>query len=301
MNDSFSGLVNSAASILIILPEKPNFDTAASGLALYLSIREAKEALIYCPSPMTVGLNRLIGVNKIVSEIGNKNLTIKFAGYEANNIEKVSYDIENGEFKLTVTPKAGFTAPGKDQLDLSFSGVSADLIILIGGADENSFPILSRDELAGVKVAHIGVRTLTSARAVMSFASPGASISEVAARIIKENSLSLDVDIATDLVMGIEEGSGNFTSSEVTPDTFEIFAFLLRNGGQRPPKTKLSPIGFPPGSIPTRPFSEPVLEQVEKKEPVRNASSAADAGGEVVENPPDDWLQPKVYKGTSIS
>jgi hypothetical protein len=97
--------------------------------------------------------------------------------------------------------------------------------------------------------------------------------------------------------MGIEEGSANFTSSEVTPDTFETFAYLLRSGGRRQPKTKLSPMGFPPGAIPTQPFNkpvqtastpEPVLEQVENKE-------------EVVENPPDDWLQPKVFKGTSVS
>jgi hypothetical protein len=296
MNDSFSALINSAVSILIVLPEKPNFDAAASGLALYLSIREAKEALIYCPSPITVGLNRLIGVNKISSELGNKNLTIKFAGYDAKNIEKVSYDIENGEFKLTVVPKAGFTAPGKDQLDLGFSGISADLIVLIGGSDEHDFQVLSAEELAGAKVAHIGVRALTSARAVMSFASPGASVSEVIARIIKENNLSLDADVATNLVMGIEEGSSNFASSEVTPDTFEIFAFLLRNGGQRPPKTRLSPMGFPPGSIPTQPFlpakpvqdvqPEVVPEKIEGKE-------------DPVENPPDDWLQPKVYKGAT--
>jgi hypothetical protein len=67
----------------------------------------------------------------------------------------------------------------------------------------------------------------------------------------------------------------------------------------------LSPIDFPPDSISTQPFSqsktvqavsqpstvsspEPVLEQVENKE-------------EVIENPPEDWLQPKVYKGTSES
>ena len=297
MNDSFSALPESATSILVVLPVNPSFDEAAAGLSLYLSLRETKETMIYCASPMTVGLNRLIGVNKITSELGNKNLTIKFTGYEAANIEKVSYDIDNGEFKLTVVPKAGFTAPAKDQMGVTYSGVSADLVILIGGAGANDFPILASQELSGVKTAHVGVRAIAGLNEVLSFARPGSSVSELAASLIKENSMSLDADVATNLVMGIEEGSRSFGSDEVSPDTFEIFAYLLRNGGQRPPKQKLNQASFPAGSIPSKPFSapkpvqkmQPVLEQVENKE-------------DTPENPPADWLaQPKVYKGTSIS
>jgi hypothetical protein len=301
MENSFSSLVDSAASILVLLPTKPYFDQVAAGLSLYLSIHDKKEVNISCPSPMTVGFNRIIGINRISSELGNKNLTIKFKGYDAGNIEKVSYDIVNGEFNLTVVPKPGFTSPTKEQMDLSFSGISADLVILVGGANDSHFPILESQELSGAKVAHVGNRTLSSNRDVMSFAKPGATTSELVANLIKENNMSIDPDIATNLVMGIEEGSTNFTSNEVTPDTFETFAYLLRSGGQRRPKTKLSPMGFPPGAIPTQPFNqstnlqinksanpEPVLEQVEGKE-------------ETIENPPDDWLQPKVFKGTSVS
>ena len=305
MENSFISLVDSATSILILLPTKPYFDQVAAGLSLYLSIHDRKEVNISCPTPMMVGFNRIIGINKITSELGNKNLTIKFKGYDAGNIEKVSYDIINGEFNLTVVPKAGFTSPDKEQLDLSFSGISADLVILIGGANDSHFPILESSELSGAKVVHIGNRVLSSNRDVLSFAKSGATTSELAANLIKENGLNIDSEIATNLVLGIEEGSLNFSSAEVTPDTFETFAWLLRNGGQRQSRTKLSPIGFPPGSIPTQPFSqpkkvqaipqpstvsnpEPVLEQIENKE-------------EVIENPPEDWLQPKVYKGTSES
>lgn len=291
MDTNFTSIVDSASSILILLPTKPYFDQVAAGLSLYLSIHDRKEVNISCPTPMMVGFNRIIGVNRISSELGNKNLTIKFKGYDAGNIEKVSYDIVNGEFNLTVVPKPGSTAPQKEQMDLSFSGISADLVILIGGANDSHFPILESQELSSAKVAHVGNRTLSSNRDVMSFAKPGATTSELVANLIKENGMSMDPDIATNLLMGIEDGSANFTSSEVTPDTFETFAYLLRSGGYRQPKTKLSPMGFPPGAIPTQPFGkrpEPVLEEVESKE-------------EVVENPPSDWLQPKVFKSDSFS
>jgi hypothetical protein len=297
MENSFSALIDSAASILILLPTKPYFDQVAAGLSLYFSIHDKKEVNISCPSPMMVGFNRIIGINKITSELGNKNLTIKFKGYDAGNIEKVSYDIVGGEFNLTVVPKVGFTAPGKEQMDLSFSGISADLIILIGGANDSHFPILESPELSTAKIAHIGNRPLSSSHDIMSFAASGATTSELVANLIKNNGMSIDPDIATNLAMGIEEGSSGFSSSEVTPDTFETFAYLLRSGGQRQPKVKLSPMGFPPGAIPTQPFNkpvqvatgpEPILEQIENKE-------------EAVENPPEDWLQPKVYKGTSVN
>jgi len=305
MENSLLSLVDSAASVLVVLPTKPYFDQVAAGLSLYLSIHDRKEVSIFCPSPMTVGFNRLIGVNKISAELGNKNLEIKFTGYDATNIDKVSYDIDNGEFKLTVVPKTGLTAPQKEQVGVSYSGVSADLVILIGGANDSHFPILLSDELSKAKVAHVGTRVLDSKREIMSYAAPGATTSELVANLIKENGLTLDADTATNLVMGIEDGSMNFTSSEVRPETFETFAYLLRSGGQRVPKVKLSPMSFPPGAIPARPFGTPPVQQ-----PVTPISQIETQPEAVVPesdeespdaNPPSDWLQPKIYKGTSVS
>ena len=304
MDTSFTSLIDSASSILILLPTKPYFDQVAAGLSLYLSLIGTKEVTISCPSPMMVGFNRIIGINKIVSEIGNKNLTIKFAGYDAGNIEKVSYDIENGQFKLTVVPKTGFASPQKEQLDLSYSGISSDLVILIGGANDTHFPILGTEELANAKVAHIGTRVLTSNREVLSFAKPGSSTSELMTSLIKESGLTLDVDAATNLVMGIEEGSSHFESSEVTPETFETFAYLLRNGGRRPPRERLSPNNFPVGSIPTQPFGKKVVQVEQASQVLQEENEANDPENtqetEADINPPADWLaQPKVFKGSS--
>lgn len=302
MENSFSSLVDSASSVLVLLPQKPNFDTVAAGLSLYLALHDSKEVAISCPSPMMVGMNRLIGVNKISSEVGNKNLSIRFTDYEATNIDKVSYDIDQGEFKLTISPKSGFKAPAKNQVQVGYAGISADLVILIGGSNDEDFPILSTDELKGASMIHIGIRTLNSNLEVMSFAKSGASISELVAAVISENGLTMDPDTATNLVMGVEEGSSNFTSNEVTPETFETFAHLLRSGGRRMPKVKLSPANFPPGSIPQRPFGK-IRKPMPKIMPQIQMPQEADAqdleGTQESEqelNPPDDWLQPKVFK-----
>ena len=305
MDNSLLSLIDSAVSILIVLPTKPYFDQVAAGLSLYLSVHERKDVSVFCPTLMMVGFSRLIGVNKISTELGKKNLAIRFINYEATNIDKVGYDIDGGEFKLTVTPKSGFVAPQTEQIIMDYSGSAADLIILVGGANDFHFPILDTSDLASAKAVHIGTRTLDSKREVLSFAKPGSTTSELVAGLIKENNLTIDPDVATNLVMGIEEGSNNFGSSEVTPETFEIFAYLLRNGGQRVPKVKLSPASFPPGAIPTRPFSgSPIFQppvtpiaQVETQAEVRVAETGVEAP-EV--DPPSDWLQPKIFKGTSV-
>lgn len=284
MDDSFASLIDSSASILILLPTKPFFDQVAAGLGLFLSLHDRKETQISCPSELTVEFHRLIGVNKIISELGNKDLTIKFVDYNPQDIERVSADIENNEFKLMVIPKPGMVSPKKEQVELSFSGVSADMVILIGGANESHFPQLSSNDLAAAKIIHVGTRelALSAGKGVISFAKPGSSISEVVATIISKSEFPMDVDIATNLASGIEEGSKSFGGPEVTAETFEVFAELLKKGARRISKEKVERAAYPVGSIPGE---EPQAQAV------KAPSSKA----------PKDWLEPKIYKGTTVS
>jgi hypothetical protein len=133
MENNFRSYLDSARSVLIILPKKPYFDQVAAGLSLYLALLGKKEVDIVCPNPMLVEFNRLVGVDKVKSELGNKNLVIRIANYKASDVERVSSEVKNEELYLTVIPQPGVNPPLKDQVMLSHSGVSADLIILIGG------------------------------------------------------------------------------------------------------------------------------------------------------------------------
>lgn len=288
MNESFNALIDSASGILVLLPDALNFDTVAAGLGLYLSLQERKQIAISCKSPITVGFNRLIGVNKIENSLGNKNLIIKFKNYDPKNVEKVSWDIVNDEFYLTLVSKAGQIAPQVENVDFKYSGVSADLVILIGGSNDTDFSAVRENQIAGAKIIHVGTKFLNLNNIeTLSFARPASSVSELIADIIRQSSFPIDIDIATNLAMGIEDGSSSFSSPEVTPETFEIFAYLLRNGAKRLPKFKINASDFPAGSIPDSSyFSKPQdVEGTNEKEQ------------EI--NPPEDWLQPKVIKGAS--
>lgn len=288
MESSFSSLTDSASSILILLPTKPYFDQVAAGLSLYLALGQKKQTAISSSTPMTVEFNRLVGVNKVSTELGNKNMVIKLLNYDPRSVERVSAEVEGSELNLVIIPKSGTPAPKKEQVVISYSGVSADMVILIGGANSSHFPQIEGKDLAGAKLLHLGTRaiSLSSDKQPISFAKPGSSISEVVAALINESGLHLDPDIATNLLMGIEEGSKEFNGPDVTAQTFELVASLMKAGGQRLPQRAERPPIRPMPFIPPTPTFAPTPVAVEEEAP---------------KDPPKDWLEPKIYKGTSIS
>lgn len=326
MENSFAALINSAQEVLILLPSKPFMDQVAAGLSLYLSLSESgKSVSISCPAPMVTEYSRLIGVDKVTSDLGNKNLVISLKNYDANSVDKVSYDIVDNQFKLTISPKPGLKSPTNEQIDINYSGASGDMVILIGGANDSHFPAISKEEFKTAKLIHIGTRLLeilNNDLEVLSFAKPASSTSEIVANLIKESAFPVNEDIATNLLAGIEEQSKNFQSSEVTADTFEIFAELLKIGGRRMPKI-VPARSYPQGSIPTQPFtsrpvinnnSKPVIEntvdkfmQTKPVEPVfaeattGKVMTSEEAEMELDQEIPPSWSEPKIFTGTSLS
>ncbi|OGM03059.1 hypothetical protein A2115_02280 [Candidatus Woesebacteria bacterium GWA1_41_8] len=298
MENSLKNILDQSNSVLVMLPTKPFFDQAAAGLSLYLTLRQSKEVQVFCPTPVTVELNRLIGINKITQEMGSKNLIIRFIDYKASDIERVSYDIEDGQFRLTVIPKQQINPPGKDQVDLAYSGVSADTVILIGGTNEQHFPALSLKELANSRIIHIGTKdiSINPSKKVISLARPASSVSEVMTALLKESGLQIDGDIATDLLMGIESATNDFSDMNVTADTFAAVAELMRAGGRRNAGAGVSGGNFPPGSIPGT--NTPAVQQNVQSQPMDQTNQANKTNDD--ENAPKDWLEPKIYKGTSV-
>lgn len=315
MENSFKSIIDKSDSILILLPTRPYFDQVAAGLSLYLSLRADKNIQIYSPTPMTVEFNRLIGVNKITQELASKNLIIEFSDYQASDIERVSYDIIDGRFKLTVIPKPAAAPPKREQVDISYSGISADTVIIIGGTNEAHFPAINSNELVGANIVHIGTRDISISvnKNYISFSRPASSISEVIFSLLSEAQFPIDIDIATNLIMGIEEGSKNFSLEEVTANTFFAVSELMRMGGKRRAPVP-SPASFPPGAIPGQfskfpsqlqfsrqakagQFHNSFQKQYKKSQIKGENIQTADSGGVSDEDAPEEWLAPKIFRG----
>lgn len=302
MENSFKSIVDQARSILILLPQKPFFDQVAGGVSLFLALRDEKEVQVSCPSPMIVEFNRIVGVNKISEEVGNKNMIIKFIDYKASDIERVSYDIENSQFRLTIIPKSRILPPEKSQLDVTYSGVSADTVILIGGTNETHFPAISSKDLSVSKLVHLGIKDLSLGnRSFSSFSRPASSVSEVVLTLIKELKDKIDEDIATNLLMGIETATASFSDPSVSAETFAIISELMRGGGKRISTQSVSQLArnyqsfSPQSAMPKANISNQVSSSFSQT-PVQNPESQKEE-----EQPPQDWLRPKIFKGSSVS
>jgi hypothetical protein len=325
MENSFRSIIESAGSIVIFLPTTSYLDQVASALSLFLALKDSKTVQIVSASPITVLLNRLIGVDKISDETGNKNLVIGFSDYDANGIEKVSYDIVENQFKLTVIPKSGVNPPKENQVKVAYEGISADTVILFGGATDAHFPQLATKGLESAKMYHIGTRPLTvdPSKVIYTFAQPMASVAELTFFLLNEAQLPINADVATNLLMGIEDATQNYKSQTVTAETFEITASLIRMGGRRLSGEPVVKTKYPVGSIPQTVKPAPVVEdkagsqavsqtdyadfsqkqqdQPKEATPVTTTEDITEDVSEDILNPPDDWLQPKVYRGTSLN
>ena len=293
MSGTLSTVLTESGTILIVLPQNPKLDDVAAGLSLYLSLKDQKQADIYCPEAMRVEFNRLVGVNKIKTEAGNKNLVIKFANYKATDIERVSYDIENSEFKLTVVPKENAVAPNADQVVSSYAGVAADTAFLVGGTSLSDFPI-AQDDLKDAKLVHFGTSAIDGAGAsqIISLATPASSISETVYSLLKEAQTAVEADVATNLLYGIEDASAGFTSPATTASTFMAVSELMRAGGTRKSAVEAAQTMPQGAQVGAQPNPVEALSQVQNQPQV---------APDQPQQPKQDWFGPKVYKGTTVS
>lgn len=201
--------LTSASAVIIYLPAEPQLALVAAGLSVYLSLKERGTAVdIVCPTPMTVAMNRLVGVDQIKTESPGRNLVISF-DYIKDSIEKVSYNVENGKFNLLVQPKAGHQPLSSDNVGFKLGGAAADLAILIGGAS------------VGPNIQNLPSISLVK--------NDSGSLSAEAATLLESANLPIDKDIASNLLLGLSDETDRFSAASA--DDFAVAANLARRGG----------------------------------------------------------------------
>jgi hypothetical protein len=328
MDTQLGSVLTAARSVIFILPQNPRLDYVASAVSLASSLEKSgKSASVICPSPMTAELSRLVGVEKVTNRLGNRNLLIRFPGYNTQGIETVTYNEDNQKLELVVAIKNGYLPPNPAQVQLDYSGISADVVVLVGIADRSQFGDLNSSEILSCKnIAFIGNFESPSDISITTFESQplAASCSEMVVRLIQGSEFNFDQDIASTLLYGIEAATNNFYSPATTADTFEAAAYCLRSGAARhtqeirAARTNREPWrGLKDGRQiqpqPKKPEVQPAvgsrLTQQPQAQPVPK-TPASDSGSTATpsplsptpkqDEPSPEWLEPKIYTGRSI-
>ena len=286
--DELKNQLEAAKDVLILIAEKANYDSTASALALYLSLqdKEDRNVTIASPSQIRVEFSRLVGVDKISQKIGSRNLIITF-DYVTDSIEKVSYNVESDKFNLVIQPKSNMPPLKAENVNYSYSGAQADLIFIVGANSLDDLGSIYQAEKAIFdKAVTVSVnKNLRAPFARLTFSDPQvSSVSELTTELLTKLNLPVTQDTATNLLSGIDSATQRFASPVIKAHTFETAALLMNKGAKRQMERPENIANFPPPAS-FGPFNRP--NPLTPTQPVSQNSA------------PDDWLAPKIFKGST--
>lgn len=338
-------LIDANQQIGVVISPNPTFDGMAAGLGLYLALKQMnKQVAVVCPTDSTVEFSSLVGIDKVQKSFGGagvgNDLIVSFP-YKDGEIEKVSYNVDNG--KLQIVVKAGPQGLSFNQSDVAFehggtgTGIMPSLVFFIGIADMEG---IGMQKPAGTTIVNIDNRSNnTKYGDVVHVDSKFTSLSEEVADFLTllEPQIELDKDTSQNLLSGILSATNDFQNGSGSYLAFEMAGILMKkgavrsaNGGYANPTTPAMPAAnyFPPqpaaqpaqvfqpqpstpvvapsfgNMFPSAPAAQPAPVQQPVVEPqpapVAPVQTAQPIQSTSNDQPPADWLMPKVYKGSTV-
>lgn len=234
----FKTVFDQSQTILIVYPPDALRDHLLAATALYktIQVQTDKKVQLLAPRSLAEYEPDIAYLSETKTDVGHKNLCIAF-DHNENAVDKVSYHVDevNKKFYLTIKPKEGSAPLSHEAIEFSYIGADADMVILVGV-----------DDLLALEQVYVGYENLYQNTALISINSYEttfgsmkidttgySSTSEYVATLLNDLQLAIDAESATNLLAGIDEETAALTTITATPNTFEMVAQLLRNGGKR--------------------------------------------------------------------
>ena len=267
----------------IAVGKNPNLDQMAGALSLYLSLTSfGKKVNIVCPTPPIVEISSLVGIDKVKTRFDSAggDLVVSFP-YREGEIEKVSYTLDDGFLNIVVKERKNGLSFDEKDIKYKKGGSSNQKLLLIVGTQRLSDleGLFDPAALKDTTIVNIDVKSDNQGFGDIVAVSPHlSSVSEHVADLLLKLNLSIDTDIAQNLLSGIAFATDNFQKKNSSFLSFEMAGMLMRKGairGGRQEKIEKSTFSFP---------EEPEY---------------SDADNKTGKTPPSDWLMPKVFKGST--
>lgn len=277
-------------SIGIVTPKDPNLDQMAGALSLFLSLQETgKNLAIATPAEPLVEVASLVGIDRVKTKLSYQSgdLVVSFP-YKEGEIEKVSYTLDEGNLNIQV--KASEAGLSFDERDVKFIRPQGapELLFVIGASKVTDLGrLFDPQDLKDTTVINIDNNPQNGGFGdIVLVSTKASSISEIVADFIFQEGLNFDLDISQNLLWGISHATNNFQHPKTTGLAFEMAGILMKNGAIREPDQSIRS-AFPRSSQAPQGKQAPIPVQEE----IPRAEKA--------KNPPEDWLAPKIYKGST--
>lgn len=285
-------LLATPKEVVILFGPRSGVDEVASALALYLTLKEVGHSVTVASNvELRAEFSRLVGLDEVRSEISNRDLVISFPGYDFSSIEKVTHnDGHNNAFELVIQPKAGHKAPDDKQVTFRHQGASAELVFTFAVPKLDDLGVIYEQErnlFHNTQIVALLTKGSCDYTGAIMRDEAATSMAELTLTLVENLGLNLHTDAATNLLSGIDHTTNRFASPKVNASTFMAAAKLMQSGAKRqPPRMSMPPAqvgNMPPGFMPFVPPS--------------SVNRLPGAGATDMNQPPADWLTPKIYKG----
>lgn len=231
-------LLKQSSSVLIALPEKPDTDAIAAGLAMLAVLEKLGKRSKAVSSGFQLPSNHsfLPKSNEIFDDLSTLKKFIISLDLSHASVEELSYNIDDDKLDIYITPKDGFF----EEKDVSTSAgdYAFDLIVTIDCQDLEKLgrvyemnadffyhtPVINIDNSPAND--HFGQVDLINVTAT--------STSEIVFEMIKDwEGDIMDEYIATNLLTGMISKTKSFRSGSVTPRSLSIASHLIAQGARR--------------------------------------------------------------------
>ena len=295
-------------NIAVATRNNPSVDEMGAALSLYLTLKDlGRNVVVATPSEPLVEVSSLVGIDEVKTSLGGEggDLVVSFP-YKEGEIDKVSYTRDDSFLNIVV--KAGEKGLGFKESDVKFTrgGSAPELLFIIGSPRVSDLgKLFDPEALKGTVVVNIDNKAENQGYGDILMVSPRlSSISEAVANLLFSLGFKMDLDIAQNLMLGIATSTENFQSDHTSPLAFEMAGILMRQGALRPSNqtqrrrmTTTSPTfaeELQTAPIVRQKFAAETKEakpEVKIQEELQSMKSN--------DNPPEDWLEPKIYKGST--
>jgi len=218
--------------------------------------------------------------------IAKKNFVISL-DYEDGSIEKVSYNIEGKKFNLIIEPRPGFAEFSQDKVSYTHAGTAVDTIIAVDTKHLGGLGKVyeeDKDLFATHPIINIDSHQDNAKYGTVNIVGDSGTTAELIARFLTALGIVLTEDMATNLLHALYKTTESF-QNHVTAQTFEVAAQCVKAGGKQI-------VPQPSTAAPQQQVTEPVAPVSQPQEPVVPPKT---------QNPPEDWLKPKIYKSSTIA
>lgn len=270
-------------TIGVLTPKDPNLDQMGGALALYLSLSEAgRNVVIATPNDPLVEVGNLVGIDKVKTSIehGVSDLIVSIP-YNGEAV-KASFTQEPGSLNLVFKAEGGEL--NFDEKDIKYirPKKAPQLLFIVGTSRILDLgKLFDASELKDTIVVNIDNSSENQGFGdIVMVSTKLSSVSEQVANLLLTLGLPINQDIAQNLMDGISLATKNFQSPKTSALAFEMAGILMRQGASREPNQQIR-TAFTRSQRQDQPSAEEVPSQENTKEP------------------PQDWLAPKIYKGST--